>query len=233
MKVTIFQPTYLSWMGYYKAIEWSDKFVFLDDVQFEKSSWQNRNRIKSAAGEIILTVPVIRKFPQKINEVKINYSQNWIKKHLNSIKFNYYKAPFFKEIFPLIDNFYKDKPENLANLNMGIIKSICNYLRIEKEFYYSSKLNVQDFHKNEKIIFILKKMNADQYLFAEGSTGYMEEEIGSYKSAGIKLISLKFDYPYYNQLYGKFISHLSIIDTLFNCGRDKTAQILKNINLLD
>lgn len=95
MKVSIFQPTYLSWLGFYKAIAWADKFVFLDDVQFENHSWQSRNRIKSATGELILTVPIIRNFPQNINEVKINYSRDWIKSHLKSIQFNYSRAPFF------------------------------------------------------------------------------------------------------------------------------------------
>ncbi|MDD4611357.1 MAG: WbqC family protein, partial [Patescibacteria group bacterium] len=78
MKISIFQPTYLPWIGFFKAIDWADKFVFLDDVKFKNRSWQCRNRIKSANGELMLTVPVMKKSEQKINEVKIDYSQDWI-----------------------------------------------------------------------------------------------------------------------------------------------------------
>ena len=101
MKISIFQPTYLPWIGIFKAIAWADKFVFLDDVQFENHSWQSRNKIKSANGEIILTVPVIRNFPQNINEVKINYGKDWVKNHLKSIQQNYSKSDNLNNFFPL------------------------------------------------------------------------------------------------------------------------------------
>jgi len=231
VKVSIFQPTYLSWIGFYKAIQWSERFVFLDDVQFEHHSWQHRNRIKSADGEIILTVPTIRKFLQKINEVKINYAQDWAKKHLRSIKFNYCKAPFFEEFFPVLEIFYQKRVEKLLELNVNIIKDICDFLEIKTDFYYSSWLEVQDLRKNEKVIAILKKLGANQYLYAEGAEAYMQEAMDLYQGTGLKLIPLKFEYPFYSQLYGKFIPNLSIIDIIFNCGKEKTISILKNIDL--
>ena len=231
MKVSIFQPTYLPWLGFLKAIQWSGTFVFLDDVQFEHHSWQHRNKIKSADGEIILTVPIVRKFPQRINEVKINFSRDWTKKHLKSIQLNYRKTPFFKEFFSQVKNFYKDSPLRLVELNVRIIKNICDFLEIKPEFCYSSNLNVQNLHKNEKIIAILKELGANQYLHAEGATEYMQEAKKIYDSSGVKLIPLKFEYPRYSQLYGTFLSHLSIIDVIFNCGKEKTTSILKNIKL--
>jgi len=233
MKVSIFQPTYLSWLGFYKAIDWSNVFVFLDDVQFENHSWQSRNRIKSANDELVLTVPIIRNFPQLINEVKINYSQDWIKKHLGSIQRNYCKAPFFKEFFPQLEAIYQSRPQKLIELNIKIIKSVCEFLEIKTDFHYSSEFNVQNLHKNDKLIAMLKKLNASQYIYAEGSAEYMQEALKDYQSIGVKLTPLKFVHPHYNQPYGEFVSHLSIIDIIFNCGREKTISIIKNINLLE
>lgn len=229
MKISIFQPTYLSWLGFYKAIDWSDIFVFLDDVQFENHSWQSRNKIKSADGELVLTVPIVRNFPQKIKEVKISYDRNWIKKHLKSIQINYCKTLFFKEFFPLLESFYQNRPQKLAEFNIKIIKDICDFLEIKTDFRYSSDMDVEDLHKNKKVVAILKKLKASQFIHAEVSTGYMQKEIELYND--IKLIPLKFEYPHYNQLHGEFLSHLSIIDIIFNCGKEKTISMLKNINL--
>ena len=232
MNVSIFQPTYLPWLGFFKAIAWSDKFVFLDDVQFENHSWQSRNRLKSASGELVLTVPIIRKFPQNINEVKINYSKDWVKNHLKSIKLNYSKAPFFKDYFNRLEAIYNNKPERLIDLNVAIIKDICDFLGIETGYYYSSDLSVKEFHKNEKIIAILKKIEASEYLHAAGATGYMQAALEQYRDNQIELISLKFEHPRYKQLHGEFISHLSIIDIIFNCGGQETVAMLKNIKFI-
>jgi hypothetical protein len=231
MKISIFQPTYLSWIGFYKAIDWADKFVFLDDVQSENHSWQNRNRIKSAAGELILTVPIIRNFPQNVGQVKINYSHDWVKDHLKSIQFNYSRTPFFKDFFPVLESFFKPRPEKLIELNINIIKGICDFLEIKTDFCYSSTLSVEDLNKNKKIITILKKLSGNQFLYAEGAWGYMEKEADLYNDNKIQLIPLKFSAPVYDQLYGEFIPQLSIIDMIFNCGKNKTAEIIKNIKL--
>lgn len=231
MKVSIFQPTYLSWIGFYKAIEWADTFVFLDDVQFENHSWQIRNRIKTAEGELVLSVPIVRNFPQDINEVKINYSTNWVKKHLQSIEFNYCKTPYYKDFSPILESVYQAQPEKLITLNVSIIKGVCNFLGMETNFRYSSELEVRNLHKNEKLIAILKKLSADRFLYAPGAWGYMEKEIHLYRENNIQLMSLTFAHPLYTQRHGTFIPFLSIIDMIFNCGKDKTMATLKNIPL--
>lgn len=231
MKVSIFQPTYLPWLGFLKAIEWADKFVILDDVQFENHSWQSRNRIKSASRGMTLTIPIVRKFPQAINQVKINYSRDWVNKHLKTIKLNYSKTSFFKDYFYRLEPIYNKKPERLIDLTVAIIKDICEFLRIKTVFYYSSDLGAGELRKNEKIIAILKKLEADKYLYAAGARDYMQEALAQYSSNNIKLIPLRFEHPRYKQPGGEFISHLSIIDIIFNCGRRETMAMLKNIKL--
>jgi len=231
MKVSIFQPTYLPWLGFIKAIAWSDKFVFLDDVQYENHSWQSRNIIKSNNGELMLSVPIIRNFPQKINEVKINYSQNWIKKHIKSMRLNYANNAFFNEFFPYLEVVYQRRPEKLLDFNVEIIKNICEFLEIKTDFYYASDLDAAELRKNDKVIAILKKLGADQYLHAEGSWEYMQEALGEYQKNKIELIPLRFEHPEYKQLHGEFISHLSIIDAIFNCGRAEVKAMINDIKL--
>ena len=232
MKTAIFQPTYLPWLGYFKAIRWSDCFVFLDDVQFEKSSWQNRNRIKSSQGDLMLTVPVVRNFPQLIKNVEINYAQNWVKKHLQSIQNNYQKAEFFEEFFPVLEEVYKQAPEKIMDLNVTITKKICEWLEIDANFRFSSEFGVEDLQKNEKLVTMLEKIGTDEYIYAQGAKEYMKEAWGEYGSKGIKLTPLSFEHPVYSQLYNDFVSHLSIIDVIFNCGRVGTKEMLENIKLL-
>lgn len=231
MNVSIFQPTYLPWLGIFKAIEWADKFVFLDDVQFENHSWQSRNRIKSSNGDLTLTVPVIRKFPQDIKDVKINYSQNWVKKHLKSIETNYKKSSYFESYFQEIDTILNNKHEKLLDLNLAIIKNVCKFLKIETEFHLSSEFGVRELRKNKKLVSILDSLIADNFLYAVGASEYMKSELNLYQDKRIALTPLSFEHPVYDQLYGEFISHLSILDIIFNCGREKTISMIKNIKL--
>ena len=230
MKVSIFQPTYLSWIGFYKVIDWAERYVFLDDVQYENHSWQSRNRIKSSQGELMLTVPIIRNFPQNINQVKINYSRDWTKDHLKSIQMNYSRAPFFKDFFPLLESFYQTKPAGLLELNVNIIKGICEFLDIKTDFHYSSALGLDsELKQNGKVVAILKKMEADQYVHGAAAWEYMKKQVELYDN--IKLIPLKFEHPVYQQLYGEFIPYLSIIDLIFNCGQAEASAIIKNVKL--
>jgi len=231
MKVSIFQPTYLPWLGFFKAIDWADKFVFLDDVQYESHSWQSRNRIKSVNGELILSVPIIRNFPQNINEVKINYAKDWTKSHLKSIEQNYSKTRKLQEFFPRLNRILNSQPEKLLDLNVSIINEICNLLAIECEMYFSSEFGVNKLQKNDKLLAILDKLGADKYLYAEGAAEYMKPAFEDYVKNNISLTPLKFEFPKYKQLYGDFISHLSIIDIIFNCGLDGTKKIINDIKL--
>ena len=109
--VGIMQPTYLPWMGYFELIDRSDCFVFLNDVQFQKKSWQHRNRIKGANGDILLSVPVQtkgRRF-QKIYETEIDTNQQWVKSHLRTIEISYKKAPYFSDYFGILKDIYAKK----------------------------------------------------------------------------------------------------------------------------
>jgi hypothetical protein len=222
MKCVIMQPTYLPWMGYFDLIYQSDIFVFLDDVQFTKQSWQQRNKIKTSNGEKWLTVPVIQNINQKINETKIDGKSNWKAKHIKSIKFNYSKSPYFDKYFKFFEEAYSLDWKYLADLNIHIIKWIAKQLDINKDFLRSSTINVKG-KKTDFLVNMCKKLNADTYLSPLGSSVYIEKTL--FEKEGIKLEYQNFEHPTYRQLYGKFIPYLSVIDLLFNEGSNSPAII--------
>ena len=225
MKAVILQPMYLPWMGYFGLIDVADVFVFYDDVQFVERSWQRRNKIKMPNGNWIwLTVPVIKKFGQKINEVRINNNINWSEKHWKSIRHAYSKAPHFKDYADIFENVYKRKWDYLVDLNVTIIKKISELLGLDDtKFIFSSKLNVEG-KKTDRLINILNKIGADEYISGPTAKAYIEPE--KFKKAGIKLYWFEFNHPVYPQLYGDFIPYLSVIDLLFNTG-DKAINYIK------
>ncbi|MFB0564869.1 MAG: WbqC family protein [Candidatus Aminicenantaceae bacterium] len=226
--VAIHQPNYLPWAGYFYKILKCDTFVFLDNVQYEKSSFINRNRIKTSQGAAWLTVDVITKnrFGQFINEVEINNRVSWAKKHWRSISQNYSKAPNFDAYRDFFENTYQRNWEKLVDLNKYLIVAICEIIGIkDTTILDASELDVQG-KGTELLINTSKAVNADVYLSGFGGAKYMEED--AFNNAGIKLKYYDFKHPVYTQLFGEFIPNLSIIDLLFNEG-EKSIQILRGI----
>ncbi len=214
--VGIHQPNFLPWIGYFYKIGKSDVFVFLDNVQYAKNSFINRNKIKTPQGAAWLTVPVSFKFGQLINEVKINNETKWREKHLKTLEMNYKKANFFDDIFEIIKKIYYLRDwQNLSDFNISLIKSIVSYFGLDKSFVKSSALGVRA-KSTELLIQIVKKVGSDVYLSGFGGVKYQDE--GLFKKGGINLEYYNFHHPTYTQLWGRFIPNLSMIDLLFNCG---------------
>jgi len=213
--VSIRQPGYLPYMGFFKKIQFSDTFVMLDDVQYERGDWDNRNKIRTSEGSILLTVPIFNKFGSKLNEVKIDHSKNWIKKHVGAIKLNYQKAPFFEEFFPEIKSILEKKHEKLIDLNLEFINYVITKLKIETTIVKSSELDIQS-KGSQRLLDICKKLHGTTYLSGELGIGYLEKEV--FLKNNINVVFEKFAHPIYKQCYKEFIPNLSIIDVLFNEG---------------
>ncbi|CAB3290115.1 WbqC-like protein family [Methanocaldococcus lauensis] len=224
MKVVILQPMYLPWMGYFGMIDVADVFVFYDDVQFSNQSWQQRNRVKTANGIVWLTVPVIKKFGQRINEVRINNSTNWRKKHWKTIKYSYSKAPYFKDYKDIFEEIYAREWNYLYELNIYIIKTITEILGLKTKFILSSELNVEG-KKTDRLIRILKKINATEYISGPSAKAYIEPE--KFKRENIGLYWFEFNHPKYPQIHGDFVPYLSVIDLLFNVGEVEAVKYIK------
>lgn len=219
--ISIMQPTFLPWLGYFNLIKKSEIFVFLDHVQLDKRSWQQRNKIKANQGELFLTVPLItkNKSQQKISETKIQRQENYISDHLKSIKQNYSKSQYFNQYFDKISDIYYKNFEYLNDLNINFIKYFSKVLKLKKNFFKSSELNI-DFKKknNDLLIDICKKFNVNEYLSPIGSKIYLDND--KFKNNNIEIKFNDFNHPVYNQINKKFLPNLSIIDLVFNEGEN-------------
>ena len=144
MIIGVSQPAFLPWAGYIALIDRVDEFIFLDDVQFDKRSWQQRNNIKGHSGTQNITIPVYSKnlFHQKIHEVKINYSENFLPKMLKTIEQNYSKSDYFDEFSKDFFDIFLMKHEKLISLNISLIKFICEKIDINTNFSLSSELSI-------------------------------------------------------------------------------------------
>jgi hypothetical protein len=224
--VGILQPGYLPWLGFFEQIYRCDIFVLYDDVQFEKGSWRNRNLIKTPNGPQWLTVPVLLKgrgFPL-IKDVEINSHVKWQKKHIKSITQNYSKAPFLKVygdgLFGILNKPWK----HLVDLELEVIYWIAEQLGISTPMRLASELTVVG-SRVQRLINIIHSVGGDH--FYEGSAGKNYIDVRQFEKAGISITFQEYNHPKYPQLYDGFISHLSIIDLLFNCGPDSLS-ILTN-----
>jgi hypothetical protein len=227
MKVAISQPTYLPWLGYFDLIDQVDQFVFLDSVQFEKRSWQQRNRIKGPNGLILLTVPVKVKgqFEQSIAQVAISDPQEW-RKHLRSIEMSYRRAKFFEKYWVAFSEVLETSWEtgSLAELNIALIRWCMRQLGVEKPIVRSSQMPCAG-KRSELLAEICKQLRADCYLSALGSAEYLLEEEGEFATRQIEVRFQHYVHPDYEQQFPPFIPYASVIDMIFNLGDDSMAAL--------
>jgi hypothetical protein len=226
MRVVILQPGYLPWLGFFDQMYKSDVFIIYDDVQFDKNGWRNRNRIKTSQGWQWLSVPVLlkgRNFPI-IKDVIINNNENWRKRHLESIRQNYSKAPFFNLYFGLFEDIFSKEWRYLLELDMAFIYNLSDKLNIIREIKFSSELNVKG-GQTDRLLNICIKFGANHYLTGDAAKDYMDESI--FQKNNIKLEFHNYKHPIYEQRFGEFIPYLSVIDLMFNHG-DKSLDILTN-----
>lgn len=216
MLCAIHQPQYLPWLGYFDKIDRADVFVLLDDTQFKKNEWQNRNRIKTSQGWQWLTVPVCHHLGLQIREVEPNSKVKWQRKHWQALLSNYGKAPYFREYADRLEAAYHREWANLAELNAFFIGELCDMLGMGAKLITSSTLPGDKGVATEALVNICSAVGADAYLSGAGGHDYVEE--GRFQEAGISLSYQDYQHPVYPQLFGDFVSHLSVVDLLLNCG---------------
>jgi hypothetical protein len=217
--LAVLQPSYLPWPGYFNQISRVNTFVFLDDVQYDKNGWRNRNRILFNDNLLWLTIPIYQKnkFGQLLKEVKINYEINWMVKHLNTIKHAYGKCAYFDDFYPPLEKIILKKTENLVDLNIEIILLICNFFSIECNFHKSSELHVGG-DKNSKLVGICKKLGCKTYLTGNSAVNYIN--LDCFKNNSINVVWQDFNmqiYPKEDLFKGNF---LSVISLIFKYGRN-------------
>ena len=227
MILTAHQPVYLPWLGLFHKIALAETFVYFDQVQYLPKDWMNRNKIRTKSGSIWLTVPVLRKGYRdlKTSEIEINNSIDWQKKHFRSISLNYKKSPYFENYIPFFEDVYSRKWKFLGELNEYMLKWFLDELGIKVNF-----LNANDFkfqgEKSSLILNMCKELNASTYIF--GVLGKDYADVQEFEKNNIGLIFQNYNHPKYSQLYREFISHMSVIDLLFNHGPKSLEIILSN-----
>jgi hypothetical protein len=222
MIVSIHQPAYLPWLGYFDKIARSDIFVYLDTVQFEKNSFINRNQIKTQQGPQWLTIPVKTKGHTTTTLVttQVDDQQPWRKKHLRAISLNYAKAEFFNNIYPKIEAQINSDEQLLSELCWQQLKFWTKELNISTPIIRSSELDIES-HKSDLVLEICTKMGASTYLSGSLGRQYLIEN--DFHDRGIEIAYQNYSHPKYIQLGDEFIKNLSIVDYLMN---NETGQSL-------
>lgn len=234
MIVSINQPAYLPWLGYFDRIAQSDVHVVLDHVQFEKNSMVNRNKALANGKEVMLTIPLNTKGKfgnLAISEIEITKNSKWIKKHYSTIQQSYAKAPNKNLILPVLKDFYDSCSEDEL-LNEVLAKNLAcflNLLKIKKtKILYSSQLDVSG-SKSDLVLNICEFLGATEYLSGPFGRDYLDEE--SFESHNIKIQYHDYQHPAYKQSNTQFQSHLSVIDLLFNDAENALDIIRGNKNV--
>ncbi len=227
MTVSIHQPNFIPWIGYFFKIYKSDTFVILDNVQFTKNSLINRNQIKTPQGAAWLTLPVEQsgKFGQTIKECRIHNKELTVKKTISTLQSNYSRAPYFKDHINKLSVLMNEAGESLCEMNISIIRWLIRELEIETKIVLSSDLDAVQGESTERLVSICEKLGATNYLAGLGAKKYQEDQL--FKENNIEIINTPFKYPQYHQQWGDFTPNLTILDVLFNCG-PKTKTILQN-----
>ncbi len=220
--VSVLQPGYLPWLGFFDQLYRSDHFVYYDDVQFDKHGWRNRNRIKSPNGPHWLSVPVLHKNQGKprIMDVEIDNRQEWARKHLGTIKQFYNKAPFLNRYLPELEEILLRPWQKIAELDFAVADLIIRWLHLDCSIYRSSRLGIQG-DRSSRLINICRHFGATHYLSGDAAEDYLDTPL--FEEAGIKVVWQRYRHPVYPQLHGEFIPYLSILDLLLNCGDESKA----------
>ena len=234
MKLGALQPGYLPWLGFFHQIAKTDLFLICDELQYTRYDWRNRNRIRTKEGWLWLIVPIEgrNRLNKRIDEIKIDYSKGWRRKHWLSIKESYQKAPYFEKYKDFWKEIYQRRWTYLADLDMAIILHCLKLLGIGTKIVISSDLKLEDkFSKKvnldatERIIFFCKELGADEFFEGASGKNYINED--RLKEEGIKLEYQNYHHPVYRQVYQPFIPYLSIVDLLFNEGEKSLEIIMK------
>lgn len=212
--VTIHQPDFAPWIGYFDRIANSDLYLILDDVQFNRRGWHNRDQIKGPNGLHWHTMPIKKgkRETLQIRDVELDLTPRIIRKLTGTLKSFYSKAPNFEWLFPRLETMYSAGHKYLIDLNLELIDLGNAYLGIQKNMIFSSDLGISS-KSTKRIIDLVKAVSGDHYLTGDGSRSYLDEQ--QFSEQGIRVMWQQYVPKPYPQLHGEFCDRLSIIDFMF------------------
>jgi hypothetical protein len=225
--VAICQPNFMPWLGYFEMGHRADVYVMLDDVQFMKREWANRNKIMSSSvnGWQLIVVP-LKKNKQEcfINEMEIYNDGNWNEKMIKTLHHVYCKSPFYNEYIGPIVSVLSKNWFMLVDLNVAIIRAIYEMLNIEDNIVMSSELDV-GFKRDDKLVRLCEKLNASTYLANNGSKPYINNS--KFFKNDIGFVFQDYQHPHYFTGKNNFQPFLSVIDLIFWNGAESLSIVLK------
>ena len=231
MKIGIIQPYFLPYIGYFALINAVEKFIYLDDVQYMRRGWVNRNRMKIVNKWQYFSIPIKKTaLTSNINEIYITDDKKYIEKLKESIRHSYSKTPYYRDIIKLLYDFIIPS-QNISKMDIQLTNEICNYLEIKTEMLVSSQIN-QDGEKNgvDKMVEICKRVNGDHYINPIGGINLYSKD--RFQKAEIKLNFIKMNEIRYFQGNHEFIPNLSIIDVLMWNSKKDIQSFLKDFILI-
>ena len=222
--VAILQSNYIPWKGYFDIIAAVDEFVVYDEVQFTKNDWRNRNRIKTRNGIEWISVPVGQDISRRICEVELP-STNWQVKHWKTLVSIYGKSPHFDEVAAFLAPIYLGDPfTHLSAVNLALIRVICSYLEVSTTISDSAQYPGRG-GKSERLVSLCEQTGSARYVSGPAAKSYLDEAL--FRTHGVEVSWFDYsDYPAYPQRWGVFEHGVSVLDLLFNCGKDSRDYML-------
>ena len=224
MKAAIHQLQYWPGLRFFAKMRSAEVFVYLDDVQFEKREFQNRNRIRTVEGWQYLTAPVLSKdrFSQKIREVELDNSVAWREAHMMALRTNYGRAKYFREYMPRLEAIYSRRYRLLGELASATIDLLRGAFGIRTPARLSSEFALESV-STRRLLDLCRVVNADEYLSGAGARNYLDEKL--FSESGTRLSWQAFTVTPYPQAFKGFEPDMSALDLLLNCGPDSVKYL--------
>ncbi len=218
MILSAHQPAYLPWLGYFAKMSLTDTFVVHDLSPIGRRNMLNRNRIRSADGDLVLTVPLDHRDLRAelpLNRIRL-VDDGWQRRHWKAIQLAYRRAPFFAEHADFLEGYYRGRYPTLDRLCRPFIEYCIDALKLDCAVAWMSELDIEDFDRQSIIPLLSERYGADMFIVGPHAAGYLDAAL--VERVGVRLRVFDYDHPSYPQSRPGFVSHLSVLDLLVNCG---------------
>lgn len=228
MKIAIMQPYFMPYIGYWQLVNAVDKYIIYDDVNYIKRGWVNRNRILINGEPAYFHIPIVGGSQNKlINQIETNSEERFIRKSLRTIELAYKRAPFFINIYPLMEKIMHCNKDKISEYIIESIHVVCDYLDIKTELIFSSAINKDvGLKAQDKIVSICKTIGATEYYNPVG--GMELYSFAVFRKNGIRLKFLKTNDIKYRQFGNTFHENLSIVDVMMFNSKEEIGKMLSN-----
>jgi hypothetical protein len=226
MRLAAVQSNYIPWKGYFDLINHVDAFVLLDEVQYTRRDWRNRNQIKVGGKRQWLTIPVAVKgqYHQRIDETLIA-EPGWAEKHLRTIQHAYRQAPYYDDVIALLEPLYAEHAatQRLSDVNRAFLEAICGTLGVTTPITWSTDHETRE-DKSLRLLDLSLALGADEYVSGPAARDYLDVE--AFEREGVRVSWMDYSgYREYPQGDGPFEHGVSVIDLLFWTGPGATAHM--------